>query len=326
MGAGLIFGGVFCLFWGGLCAAEFGVVQSTEVPKTVITSLSARVLGKGSSVEFKGNVQLTRGSDFLSADRLVTEDNNNVARAFGNVFFRREDVGEVVRWEAWGDRGVYDSGLSSGTLWGENSPARARRTPLSGAALPGGAVEMVAPEIFFTRVDSSSGTSALSAGIVRGRGGVYLKSVEAGLLGRTTEVWSDRSDFDGPADRFRMEGAFAPKGAFAPNGAFATSGAFGTDGAFAPNGAIPSSGMFSFNGLLAVGAGPPLPLDRPYARQTQGLGKRELRGEIIDLHPSEKRLVVRRSVKADLLFETRRTGAGEKEKMVKESKPGVPAR
>jgi hypothetical protein len=273
--------GALCCVGGIVSAAELAVSRSTDLPKTVITSQSARVLGKGSSVEFTGNVTLTRGNDFLSTDRLVTEDNNNVARAFGKVFFRRDGTGELLRWEAWGDRGVYDSALSSGTVWGDRAPARARRTPLSGDALPGGVVEMVASEISLTQVERSSGTSGLSAGIVTGRGGVYLRSVETGPPARVTEVWSDRSDFDGPADRFRMEGAFVPHGPFA-----------GSEG----DGERGRAG----------GEGPPLPLDRPYARQTQGREKRELRGETIDVHPAEKRLVVRKAVKANVLFETRK--------------------
>jgi lipopolysaccharide export system protein LptA len=90
-------------------AEDLAVERSTESPKTVITSRSARVLGKGQSVEFTGNVKLTRGNDFMSADRLVTEDNNRLARAWGKVFFRRDGAEEPVRWEAWGDRAVYDT-------------------------------------------------------------------------------------------------------------------------------------------------------------------------------------------------------------------------
>jgi hypothetical protein len=250
-------------------AEDLAVVRSTDLPKTVITSKSARVLGKGQSVEFTGDVTLTRGNDFMSADRLVTEDNNAVARAWGQVFFRRDGGEDPVRWEAWGDRAVYDTSVASGTLWGERQRALARRTPNGVAALAGGVVEMQAPEISFSRVSRSTGTSALSAGIVNGRGGVYLKSVEAGPAPRVTELWADRSDFDGPADCFRLEGAYA----------------------LANGGAEPE--------------GPPASLDRPYARQSQGREKRELRGKVILLHPSIRRLEVERAVQANLLFEDR---------------------
>ncbi|MBK8575847.1 MAG: hypothetical protein IPN90_09275 [Elusimicrobia bacterium] len=296
---------LFFLMGGAAGAAEeLSVVRSTDLPKTVITSRSARVLGKGSSVEFTGNVTLTRGNDFLSADRLVTEDKNNVARAWGQVFFRRDGAEEPVRWEAWGDRGVYDTGLSSGTLWGEQKPAHARRTPLGNDALSGGIVDMVASEIALMRVDRSTGHDRPCCGDCQRSGGVYLKSVEAGPLSRVTELWADRSDFDGPSDRFRLEGAFAPTGAFAQKGAFSPGG----------------------GGTESDPEGPPLPLDRPYARQTQGREKRELRGEIIDLHPSEKRLVVQKAVRANLLFETGRSSVGVKGKTGKEDKTGVSAR
>ncbi len=284
-----------------LSASEVAVERSTEAPKTVITSQSARVLGKGQSTEFLGDVKLTRGNDFMSADRLVTEDNNAIARAWGHVFFRRDGTEEPVRWEAWGDRAVYETAAASGTLWGETRMARARRTPNGDEAMAGGVVEMVAPEITLARVSRSTGTSALSAGIVTGRGGVYLKSVEAGTVPRVTELWSDRSYFDGPADLFRLEGAFAPPGALASSGAFA-----------------PAPG-----GVDRVG--PPVLTDRPYARQGQGREKRELRGEIIVLHPSERRLVVERGVRADLLYEAGRSPAERKGKK-KEETTGVPAR
>lgn len=287
---------LFVLFATVTAAAEdLAVVRSTDLPKTVITSKSARVLGKGQSVEFTGDVTLTRGNDFMSADRLVTEDNNNVARAWGQVFFRRDGAEEPVRWEAWGDRAVYDTSLASGTLWGERQPARSRRTPNGVVAMAGGVVEMVAPEISFLRVSRSTGTSDFSAGIVNGRGGVYLKSLEAGPPSRVTELWAERSDFDGPADSFRLSGAFAPKGAFVPGGEGPWHG-----------GAVPEGG-------------PPSPLDRPYARQSQGREKRELRGEIIVLHPSSRRLEVERAVQAYLLFEPGRSPATEgKEKKGKE--------
>lgn len=273
--------GLILLVGGIGSAAEEGVVRSTGLPKTVITSRSARVLGKGQSVEFTGNVTLTRGNDYLSADRLVTENNNTVARAWGQVVFRRDGAEEPVRWEAWGDRAVYDTSLSSGTLWGESRPARSRRTPNGAAAMAGGVVEMVAPEISFSRVLRSTGTSDLSAGIVNGRGGVYLKSLEAGPPPRVTELWADRSDFDGPADCFRLAGTFVP-----------------------------------WHGGAEPEGDPPALLDRPYARQRQGRDQRELRGEIIVLHPSRRRLEVERAVQAYLLFEPGRSSvpAGKEKK------------
>lgn len=280
-----------------LAASDVSVARSTETPKTIITSQSARVIGKGQSTEFKGDVKLTRGNDFMSADRLVTKDNNAIAQAWGHVYFRRDGFQEPVRWEAWGDRAVYETTIASGTLWGETRMARARRTPNGEKLMAGGVVEMVAPEITLARVTRSAGTSDLSAGIVTGRGGVYLKSVEAGPVSRVTELWSDRSYFDGPADLFRLEGAFATPGANGPTS----------------------------EGVDRVG--PPILTDRPYARQGQGREKRELRGEVIILHPSERRLVVERGVRADLLYQAGRSlDTQRKGKKKKETQTGVPPR
>ncbi|MBL8023755.1 MAG: hypothetical protein JNK54_05670 [Elusimicrobia bacterium] len=261
---------------GGVLAAENPVVVSTDLPKTIITSESARVIGKGESVEFLGKVTLTRGSDFLSADRLVTEEKNTFARAWGSVFFRRESSDQPVLWEAWGDRAVYDTQTASGTLWGKGRPARARRTPEVKGRVSGGTVDMESPQITLARVERSTSSAGVSAGVVQGSGGVYLRSVERGPVDRLTELWSDRVDFDGPLDRFRLEGAF-----------------------------VPWSGM-------AVPGGPPPALDRPYARQIHGWDKRELRGLLIDMHPTDRRLVVEKRVRADLLYESAvTTPAGE---------------
>jgi hypothetical protein len=74
-------------------------------------------------------------------------------------------------------------------------------------------------------------------------------------VSRVTELWADRSDFDGPADLFSSRRGLRPE----RGRGFAEEAGTG---------------------------GPPAGLDRPYARQTQGREKRELRGEII-LHPSD---------------------------------------
>lgn len=264
---------------------------STAAPKAVITSRSVRVLDKGGRVEFTGDVKLTRGDDFLSTDRLVTEEATNVSRATGHVYFRQENAGEGVRWEAWGERGVYDSEVASGTLWGNSPPARARRTPLGPGATPGGKVDLEAPEISFARVAVSTAPGSRALGRARAAGGVYVKSAEDVPIPRVTEMWSDRADYDGPADRFRLEGAFRPWPGLPPPG------------------------------------DPPARLDRPYARQVQGSERRQLRGEIINFHPAARRLVVERAVRAQILFDSSKSanGAGSEIKG-KERKTGVPAR
>lgn len=247
------------------------VNASTAAPKTVITSRSARVLGKGRTVEFTGDVVLVRGSDTMWADRLITEDNNAFARAWGNVVFRRESEGDPVRWESWGDRAVYDTRLASGTVWGDGKSARARRTPVGDPSLRGGVVDVEAPVITLARTSTGPVVSDAAAGLAQARGSVYIKSLESTPTVRVTELWSERADYNGPEDRFAVEGVY---------------------------------------GVSAWGDrpdGPPANLDRPYARQSQGRDLREVEGERIVFHPVSRRLVVERRAKAFIRFEQKGT-------------------
>lgn len=254
-----------------LCAADDSVVNaSTAPPKTVITSRSARVTGKGRFVEFTGDVVLVRGADTLWADRLITEDNNAFARAWGSVRFRRQSFGDPVLWESWGDRAVYDTRLASGTIWGDASVARARRSPEGDPSLRGGVVDVEAPVITLARIATGPVVSDGAAGLAQARGGVYIKSVESTPIARVTEVWSERADYNGPEDRFEVEGVFPRP--FAENA---------------------SDGF-------------PQVLDRPYARQIQGREQRDVEGERIVLHPTAQRVVVERRAKARMRFEQER--------------------
>jgi hypothetical protein len=90
-----------------------------EPPATVIKGARMDVLQKGEITEFKGGVTLTRGNDFMSADRMVSHDKAGFTQAWGHVYMRRRDPARGVLWEAWSDRGVYDTNVSSGTLWGD---------------------------------------------------------------------------------------------------------------------------------------------------------------------------------------------------------------
>ncbi len=250
-------------------AADSAAVNaSTAAPKTVITSRSARVLGKGRTVEFTGDVVLVRGADTMWADRLVTEDNNAFARAWGNVVFRRQSEGDLVRWESWGDRAVYDTRLASGTVWGDAKAARARRIPVGDPTLRGGVVDVEAPVITLARTATGPVVSDGAAGLAQARGGVYIKSVESTPTARVTELWSERADYNGPEDRFEVEGVFLGK----------WESAEGEEGL-------------------------PPTLDRSYARQSQGRDQRELEGERIVFHPAARRVVVERRARAFIRFE-----------------------
>ncbi len=89
-----------------------------EKPKTFIQGRRMDVLKKGEAVEFTGGVTMTRGLDFMSADRMVNREKEGLTRAWGHVYLRRRDPDRGMFWESWGDEGLYDSNASSGTLWG----------------------------------------------------------------------------------------------------------------------------------------------------------------------------------------------------------------
>lgn len=118
-------------------------------PKTVIKGGRMDVLKKGEITEFRGGVTLTRGNDFMSADRMVSREKEGVTHAWGNVYLRRKDPERKVLTEAWSEEAIYDTNISSGTLWGnvfmeisESTPIqrvtrvwadRAERNPIEGS-------------------------------------------------------------------------------------------------------------------------------------------------------------------------------------------------
>lgn len=229
--------------------------------KTVISSDRMRVLGKGQSAEFTGRVRLTREEDLLTADRLVTEEKNTLARAWGGVYLRRELPADALRWEAWGDRGAYDTAAASGTLWGDAAPARARRSSSNNAPESAGRFKMEAPEILFRDARS---TVPAQGGFAEGRRGVHLQAEEPPPEGRTTDLWADSMNYDGPGNRVVLSGGFARDG--------------GPDG-------------------------PPPNMDRPFARQRAGRDLRELRGRSLVYYPNDQRLSVSGTVEAYLEFD-----------------------
>jgi len=76
------------------------------------------VIKRGESVAFSHGVTLTRGDDFMSADRMINHEKQGITEAWGNVYLRRNDPARGTRSEAWGDEGTYDSNQTSGTLRG----------------------------------------------------------------------------------------------------------------------------------------------------------------------------------------------------------------
>ncbi len=262
-------------FWIGAAAVEAeegparspaSVTSALVSPKTVITSQKVNVLGRGQAVEFNGEVTLVRGGDRLTADRLVTEQGNNIAHAWGRVTLKRESTADNVTWEAWGDEAAYDTGTSSGTLWGVEHPARAMRSVL----LDGRRVirfRLASRRITFyqereARVEGSTDVPSMAFA----DGGVYIRAEETEPRPRKTELWSANAFFDGVEKSLTLEGAFVPP----------------------------------------VGSGDPLPpkgIDLPFSRQTQGPERREVSGEIIRYNPALRQLTVKRNAFARVYYE-----------------------
>jgi hypothetical protein len=68
----------------------------------------------------------------MSADRMVNREKEGVTEARGDVYLRRTDPSRGVLWEAWGDKGIYDSKASSGTIVGHVMVEVRRSTPTVG--------------------------------------------------------------------------------------------------------------------------------------------------------------------------------------------------
>ncbi len=197
-------GGVLLLsFAAAVASAETAPIVSTGVT-TVITSDKVRVLGRGESVEFTGRVNLARGGDRLTAQRVVTTEKNTLAEAWERVYLRREWPGDPARWEAWGDYGIYDTVAASGHFRSTGgAPARAKRTPVVEDPAVG-RFELEATEIFFRNGES---TVPVKGGFAEAAGGVWLTGEEPALA-RRTELWSDRMDYDGAREEMVFTGGF----------------------------------------------------------------------------------------------------------------------
>ncbi len=203
----------------GFCCLCFGVEKKSATPKTVITGKRMNLIDKGKAVEFVGGVKLRRGSDFLSADRMVSDEKRGVTRAWGRVYLRRDLPEEGVLWEAWGERAVYDSHEQSGTLWGKpKKPARVTRKVRSQNKKnkpktkdeKEGNLKMEADKlVLLTSTDSQKGNvSQLDCA-----GRVFVRFEEEGLPHkRETRVWSNRLFYDGLKDCIRFWEVYPSKG------------------------------------------------------------------------------------------------------------------
>ena len=93
-------------------------LRALDAPKTIVKGQKMEVIKRGESVAFSGGVTMTRGDDFMSADRMINHEKQGITEACGNVYLRRKDPVHGSQSEAWGDEGTYDSNQTSGTLRG----------------------------------------------------------------------------------------------------------------------------------------------------------------------------------------------------------------
>jgi hypothetical protein len=91
---------------------------AADAPKTIVKGRKMEIIQRGETVAFSRGVTLTRGNDFMSADRMIDHKKTGITEAWGNVYLRRQDPARGARSEAWGDEGTYDSNQTSGTLRG----------------------------------------------------------------------------------------------------------------------------------------------------------------------------------------------------------------
>lgn len=265
-------------------AVSVSTAPEAPAPRTVITSRKVRVLDRGRAVEFTGEVTLTREGDQLTADRVVTQEGNTIARAWGRVTLRRRSPVENLMWEAWGDEAVYDTAGSSGTLFGVLSPARAARSVVQDGAKKELRFELAARRITFFE-ERPVAPSTAAASMAEADGGVYIRSEETAPKPRRTELWAGRAAFDGREGRLTLEGGFEVPPGFS-------------------------------------GARPPEATDRPFSRQTMGREIRDVSGEVMTYRPAVRRLVVERRALARVLYEPRTSATADAPRR-KEKKRGV---
>lgn len=124
------------------CAAS--AAAGPREPDTVITGDQMEIIKGGETVVFSGDARVTRGSDRLSADRLVQNKKGNYIEAFGSVDFKTvTQDNEPVSGRA--ERGQYhpDQG------WGELTEGRP--TVVYQSVQSTGPVRLTADRIRFDR-------------------------------------------------------------------------------------------------------------------------------------------------------------------------------
>jgi len=196
------------------------VAASTEPAKTLISGRQMNLLNKGDAVEFVGGVKLVRGNDFLSAERMVSEEKKGLTHAWGDVYMSRRSTETGVVMEAWADEAEYDSNSSSGTLWGHERVARTRRTPPPrGAGDKIRALVMEGDRIIVYPAtapvsDNVDDATPASRNMAEAHGRVYVYYEEESTVTKKTFVWAGHAFFNGPAAAVKFWGGIRPRGKY----------------------------------------------------------------------------------------------------------------
>ena len=175
--------------------------EETAAPKTIIKGSRMNLIRKGEAAEFTGGVTLTRGNDFLSADRMTADDAQSNIHAWGHVYLRRDDRVQGLRWEAWADEGIYETKASSGTLIGKKKLVRVKRSAL-GVAKSTAPLHLEADRMWFFQTTPAGSTEAVTSAEAAGE--VYVRYAESTPTARLTEVWSTHARLDGPTGALRF--------------------------------------------------------------------------------------------------------------------------
>jgi hypothetical protein len=207
------------LFCAALTAGA--VKKAADGPQTTITGKKMTLLTKGRLVGFVGDVKMTRGDDFMSADRMVTDEQNNTSHAWNKVYYRRDDPVTRVRWEIWGDEALYDTGFSSGTLWGTGKrPVRVKRTMLPPAAKDETLWLQADKIVMFDAQSATASAAAASASTATAAVSPSTSSTCVNVYGRVyarykggadagqTEVWSEKGFYNGPEGKLEFTGGY----------------------------------------------------------------------------------------------------------------------
>ena len=172
----------------GPSGADKGVSISTSV---FITSDTMEVVQQGLQTKFTSHVKVTQPGERLLCDELISDKSHHVLHAKGHVSLYKEVENEQV-WEAFGQRGDYDTRENLMTLW--NSHGRARLIKHHRSS-----------ELNTMELESEWMNTDNHFSFAHAKGRVYGRSVSTSTP-QSIRFWSDEAVFDEPRSLIRLEG------------------------------------------------------------------------------------------------------------------------